>query len=319
MRPHALCLFVALVVGFPNVARAGDNDLVLSRLSIMSDGRPVQDNQAFRSLASELGVVIAPKFLAAAESLGYSGFQFSSEISYTTITSDGDYWCATEESSSCASDQGKPSGTIPTIGLFVRKGVWLPLPSFEVGAGAFNLVHSRLWAAQVFAKLALHEGFHDWPLPSLAVRGAASTLVGSEQMSLTVASFDISVSKPFGIQGTVNLEPYAGWNYLWIIPRSEVIDKAVPPEGGTTEFAHVQFAFAPQQAITRSRLFAGFKLKYNVLVFSTELNVALSGKSIDDTPATQPCGTPAIPLNQCDAQDRAGTQYTLAASVALGF
>ena len=77
--------------------------------------------------------------------------------------------------------------------MFARKGLWfLPLPSFEVGAGAVNVSGSKMWAAQIYGKFAIQEGFHDWPLPSLAVRGAASRLMGADQLDLTVASLDVS-------------------------------------------------------------------------------------------------------------------------------
>ena len=40
-----------------------------------------------------------------------------------------------------------------------------------------------MFALQGYAKLALQEGFHGWWLPSFAVRGAASQLLGTDPRS----------------------------------------------------------------------------------------------------------------------------------------
>ena len=39
-----------------------------------------------------------------------------------------------------------------------------------------------MYAIQGYAKFALQEGFHDWVLPSFAVRGSASQLLGTGQV-----------------------------------------------------------------------------------------------------------------------------------------
>ena len=72
--------------------------------------------------------------------------------------------------------------------------MWFPVPSFEVGAGAVHLVDSHIWTGQLYAKLALHEGYHDLPLPSLAVRGAVSRMMNQRELDLTVASLDVDRS-----------------------------------------------------------------------------------------------------------------------------
>ena len=80
-------------------------------------------------------------------------------------------------------------------GSTLRKGLWLPLPSSEVGLGAVHLMDSQMWAAQGYVKFALLEGYHKLPLPSIAVRVAASRVFGSRDLDLTVASADVSISK----------------------------------------------------------------------------------------------------------------------------
>lgn len=320
MRIFAVPLIVSLAA---TAALADGNDLVLARLSAINAAGDdvIPDKQAFRSLTSELGVALAPKFLAPSETLGYSGFQFSAELALNTINAGASYWCATEESSGCGG-ASKPTDLLPTVGIFARKGIWLPLPSFEIGAGAVHLGSSHMWAAQTYAKFALHEGYNDWPLPSLAVRAAASRLLGSEQLDLTVASADISISKGFAVQGTFSIEPYAGWNYLWIVPRSEVIDKTPNVDANDLPGdVAMNFVFPQQSNITRQRVFGGIKVKYYVFAFTAEVNVALAGSSVDDVAASSTtCDAAAAEeKGSCDAVDKAGSQKSLALSVALDF
>jgi hypothetical protein len=311
----------ALALCWPGAALADDNDLVLSRLGSMGTARVIGDNAGFRSLVSELGVALAPRFLTPADTLGYSGFQFSADTSFTTIDSSAAYWCATEEVAGCGTGD-KQSSTLTTFGLFARKGLWLPIPSIELGAGATNLLGSSMWAAQAYAKFAVHEGFHEWPIPSLAVRGAVSRLMGSEQLDLTIGSVDVSASKSFGLAGTVEVTPYGGWNYLWMVPRSEVIDKTpnVDVIAEPSDLAN-NFVFVDQDNIVRQRLFVGLKLKYYVFAITGEAVFALAGTSVDDRPGIDlDCAdAPADQRDRCDATDRAPGQQTYTISVAMDF
>ncbi len=322
MMRRLLGIALALATVTP-VAHAGENDLVLSRLGqIDASGTTViPNNQDFRSLVSEFGVAIAPRLMSPADTLGYSGFQFSVDYAFTTINKDASYWCATEQTGSCPGSKG--NGYLGTFGMFVRKGLWLPLPSFEVGGGFVNVTGtSSMVAAQAYAKFALHEGFHDWPIPSVAVRGAGSRLMGSEQIDLTVASLDVSASKSFGVAGTVNVTPYAGWNYLWIVPRSEVIDKTPNVDAFTTPGdVNKNFVFPDQANITRQRIFLGAKIKYYVFAISLEWDIALAGHSVDDRTGTDLKCDMAGPnqLGSCDAQDKAKSQQTFNLAISLDF
>ena len=319
----AIAALALAVAAAPGRARADDNDLVLSRLGGINTAGDdvVPNNQLYRSLVSELGVVLAPKFLSPSDTMGYSGFQFSAELAHNSIHNGASYWCATEETAGCGAGQEKSGGWLDTVSVFARKGMWLPLPSFEVGAGALHLVGSRMWAGQAYAKWALHEGFHDWPIPSVAARGAVSRVFGSEQIDLTVASLDLSVSKSFGVQGTINLAPYAGWNMLWIVPRSEVIDKTPQIDAyQTTQDFRMNFVFPEQDNITRQRFFGGVKVRYYVFALALEVNVALAGSSVDDRMGNTTCdNAPPDQQGDCDAKDKSGSQQTYAASVSMDF
>jgi hypothetical protein len=312
----AAVLAASLVLDLSAPARADSNDLVLSRHGDIVDGDVIPRNQEFRSIASELGVAIAPPVLTTADTLGYSGFRFDFATSFTSISNQSYYWCATEQAAACGSGGFDRSSLIPTVGLFVRKGIWIPLPSFEIGAGITHVTSSDMWVGQTYAKFSLHEGFHDWPLPSLSVRGAVSRLMGSRQLDLTVAAVDVSLSYTLGVQGTFSAAVYGGGGYLWIVPRSEVIDKTPGTDGDVA----MDFVFPTQDDITRTRLYLGLKGKYYVFSFIVEGIYTLAGTSIDNMPNTNtPCDDPAVAKNNCDAEDKSGAQLTISTSIGLDF
>jgi hypothetical protein len=316
---------IALLAATARPAAADPNDLVLSRLGTLIEdggGNPVDvigSNQDFRSLVSELGVVLAPHLLTPSDTLGFGGFQFAVDLNYTSVSTDATYWQALEKAPGDGTSGA--SGMMSTVGIFMRKGMWLPLPSFEIGAGVVHLGDSSMWAAQGYAKFGLHEGFHDLPIPSLAVRGAASRLMGSKDLDLTVASIDISVSKSFGVGGTINLAPYGGWNMLIIVPRSEVIDKTPNVDSlMVPDDIDMNFVFKDQDNITRQRFFLGARMQYYVFAITLEAAFATSGSSVDDRPGTDTvCGDTTEPTSNCDATDQAGAQQTYTLSVGLDF
>ncbi len=355
----AAATFAAVALGPTGAARAGRHDLALLKLCsrepsaamavaaecswVKRDAAsgvivsPVRVDPAaetrFRSLMSELGAVMAPRLQTPADTLGFSGFQVTAEIGATQIHNQAPYWDGVEGVSSAVpgAPAGRPDAWLTTVGGFVRKGIWLPLPAFEIGAGAVNLVGSRMIAAQGYAKLALHEGFHDWVLPSLAVRGGVSRVTGANDVQLTIGSFDISVSKAFGVGGTARLEPFGGVSFLFIDARSEVID-ATPScdayaaaqgstagRGGLCADAqtgrgfndlNANFVFPDQDVITRTRLFAGFKLKVAVAALVAEYQLTRAGESRD---GARRLGAPT------GAKDESGGQHGVSLSAGLDF
>jgi hypothetical protein len=335
-RWHLLCL-LGVALAWPGVARADKNDLQLLNLCSGATGPCQLDANAatkYRSLMSELGVVVAPRLMTPADTLGYAGFQFSAELGVTKISNnkqvDGRaFWDGIEAVHASDPSAVRPDSYITTVGGFVRKGLWLPLPAFEFGVGAVSVVGSHMYAMQGYAKIALQEGFHDWVLPSFAVRGSASQLLGTDQVNLTVYGVDVLVSKAFGIGGTARIEPFVGWNVLFIDARSGVIDSTPTcdayaqkqlaatdptpsgcPAGGNglwTDLAN-NFTFPSQDIITRYRWFGGFKLKLSVVFLAAELDIVQHGTSRDSSHDT---------AQQAGASDQSGTQETF--SLAAGF
>ena len=289
----------------PNRATAGGNDLVMSRLGNTVGNGVIGSNLDFRSLTSQLGVVFAPRLQSPADTLGFSGFQFSTDLSFTTIDADAPYWRAREE---------EGSNVMPTFSFFARKGIWLPLPSCEIGLGAVHLSDSQMWAAQGYIKFAILEGYHDLPLPSIAIRGAASRVFGSRDLDITLASIDVSISKHVGIDGTFGIEPYIGWNYLINIPRSDVVDKT-PHIANDWE---MNFVFKDQDNIIRTRIFLGMKAQYHVFTFTAQASFALPGSSTDDREVDVVCTSDSTTYG-CNSTDEAASQQTYTLSLGLDF
>jgi hypothetical protein len=349
--PLLLCAVGVVALAGQGRARAGNNDLRLLNLcpydpitlecswiqrtggQVTKTTFDVDAQTRFRSLMSELGFAIAPRVLTPADTLGFAGFQFSAELGITNINSERKvgspgnelaYWNGVETVDPTNLTARRPDSRLTTVGGFVRKGLWIPLPAFEFGAGALSIVGTRMYVLQGYAKLALQEGFHGWWLPSFAVRGGASQLLGTSEVDLTVYSVDLLVSKAFDIGGTARIEPFLGWSMLFIKARSGVIDATPncdafaapggpPPtaecaasQAGRGDDVNANFQFLEQDVITRQRFFGGFKLKMSVLFLAAQAEFALAGTSRDNSQAV-------------GAADRSGAQQTYSLSAGFDF
>ena len=323
-------LIVLAVLCMLRSAAADPNDLVLSRLATRLTDKSGQltgvvgENLEFRALASQLGVVLAPHLLTPADTLGFGGFQFDVTASQTSIDSREPYWRARAGSPDPTGTRGMANGpdVLRTIGVFAHKGLWFPVPSFELGAGAVHLIDSKTWAGQVYGKIGLHEGYHDLPIPSLAVRGAVSRMMNQRELDLTIPSVDVMVSKHFGIGGTWRLDPFAGWDLLLIVPRSEVIDATPDVDSlrmGNEADANFNFVFKDQATIFRHRILVGAKFQYYVVQLTIEAQFALAGSSVDDRTGTSTACQPNSTTFDCDAKDTAKAQTTLSVSAGFDF
>jgi hypothetical protein len=311
-------LALAGLLATAGAASADQNDLTLERLigmpsmpGVINDPSTIIQQSQFRSLMSELGVVMSPKFLSPADTLGWSGFQLSFDTSFTQISNKADFW---QKGVSQVS-----GGFLPTISVFARKGLWLPLPSIEIGAGGTKLLDSEMYALQLYIKFALHEGFHhhdDWLgviMPSIAVRGAVSHLFGSTQVDMTVISVDASLSKSFGIAGVLKLDPYLGANVLLNIVRSGVIDTTPNvdafKQGPQGPDLNANTTFPDPDTIVRWRLTAGFRLVYWRVALTGEFSYILC----NDTGSS--CGV----QNPTKITDRSDGQAQLSFSASMIF
>ena len=221
----AFALVVLLAMGLtPTLSYAGPYDVTLRGL-----GRPMPNDLQdpaylrFKKLGNELGLAMAPRPLAPAETLGISGFEFSLVSTFADINEAADYWQGQPGSPvflGVADGEGIPVGFwIPT--LHIRKG--LPL-STELGITASYLSFSEMFLLGAEAKIALHEKFTKWA-PDFAARGAIGSLFGNSDMKLTTVEVDVLMSYAFGIDGVMQLTPYAGWGLVFVDVISGVIDE----------------------------------------------------------------------------------------------
>ncbi|MCX4243201.1 hypothetical protein [Paraliomyxa miuraensis] len=287
----AACLVLAMAasMALPANAHAGKYDLDLTPLgSLETQGggtRIVQDNAAFRSLSSELGTIMAPKVVDPADSLGLSGFAISADVSINTLSSNQNYWQATSGADTAA----------PSMQIMGRKGLW---PGVEVGGGATHLFDSRMWALGGYGKIAFHEGFHHLPIPSIAIRGSFSRLLGAKDFNMTTAAPAVTVSHLFGLGKTFSLTPYVGYEALIIFSRSQVLnanpscdefpdaynedpDACDFPDGmgGTVNKPPSEFVFADGGAIVRHRPHFGARIIFSVIRIGLEAMFVPGGKS----------------------------------------
>ncbi|MFH2009416.1 MAG: hypothetical protein ABI333_22685 [bacterium] len=322
---------VGLLWTKPAAAESYRNDLNLANLyrhhlqgattpEAIRNGQ-INANRSFRSLMSQLGMALAPQYHAPAETTGFNGFAVVAKYAFTTIDDGSEYW---ENGLNRA-----PDPFLHTLSMDIRKGIWMPLPSFELGAGFTHLVSSHMFSLNAFAKFSLHEGFLHWPTPAIAIRFTGQRIVGTSQVDLTIVGLDVSISKSFGVGGIFNFTPYLGYNILWIWADSQVIDTTPgtdslqcsaddPGCSFTTPIRPGQFCdatngdcnnnyvFDDQDPIFRHRIFVGLRIIFYHVVLTIEGAWALKGSSKDDL---------ALGLAGDPIKDRAKVQQTYSFSI----
>lgn len=333
----------ACVLGATAPAWAGKNDLNLLNLCggaecswvhrrtdgwIESAAPDAAAKERFRSLMSELGSVLAPRIPMAAETMGISGFQVTAEIGLTQINNQQRYWDGVDGVSANNPAASRPDSALSTVGMFLRKGLWLPLPNAEIGAGVVHLLDSQMLSWQAYAKLALHEGFNEWPFPSVAVRASLGYLTGTDQARMTTTSLDLLASKAFGLLKTVRFEPLAGVSVMFVDVRSGAIDTTPSCDGyglaanapgsvatpagcysaqrNTANDLKAVVVFPKQDTILRYRVFGGAKVRLGVAYLLAQYEFFPPGKSRDQN---EPSG----------ARDQSSGQNALSMSAGFDF
>lgn len=240
-------------------------------------------------------------------------------------------------------DQELPGTIAPTIAVMIRKGIWMPLPSFELGVGVKHLLGSNMWGPTATAKLSLHEGFQGWPVPAIAVRGSGTRVMGSPDFNLTVIGIDGSISKHFGIADSFNVTPYAGYQFLIMVTDSEQVD-ATPAINPYEETARAypndptkwntcdlnaskgdcwgNFAFADLSNIMRHRAFFGVRANIAFATVSVEYTYFTAGGTDDEINAntiSDPNDPNAPKWKKVIIPDSAGAQHSWSIAVGLDF
>jgi hypothetical protein len=227
-------------------ARAEAMDLALERLvangstCLSSDGagrfeptgaedcRP--DNLAFKRLVNQLGFALAPPAMHSARTTGFGGFNVAFEASYTSISSDADYWKrGTQGAPDPATKQAQRSNSSPAsilqqYSLKLRKGFGYGL---EITGVVGFLPHTSLVNGGADVRFALLEGFRKGLLgilPDIAVGSGVRTITGTAELQLTTVGADVQISKPLVIADTSSLTPWLGYQYVWVFGDSGLID-----------------------------------------------------------------------------------------------
>ncbi len=256
------------------MAFAGTNDLRLSRFGTFEEidhedcvqicGQVSRDVDGFNRFVSEFGQVMAPRLIAPSETLGQAGFAVKMMASLSDIPHQSDHWQTGLEGRS-------PNPLLFTGHLQVRKG--LPF-SFEVAGNLGYLSGSEIFSMGADLRWALNEGF-DW-FPDVAVRGTVNTVVGAPELNMINTGWDLSASKSFGLAGVTSVTPYIGYQQLYTIASTRVLN-AYPQDPRPPQFSRTnpQVRFAPEFVFSQTtemanRLFVGGRLNVWIMSFTLE-------------------------------------------------
>lgn len=274
-----IAAMLAALVAVPSTATALENDLVLSRFAdfnprefgdscVNACGIVKPNRELFEGLVRDFGQVMAPRLASPAETLGEAGFAVAAMASMSFVDANEEWWKQGVEDRA-------PSDSLLTGHLQVRKG--LPF-SFEVAGNLGYLFASEMFTLGADMKWAINEGFYYFP--DLAFRGSVNTLMGSSDLNLVTAGGDLSASKSFGIAGVMQLTPYVGYQLLYIIgssrllnaypqdPRPPQFDTDTPSGPGSDTFSP-EFVFQ-QYTTDVNRFFFGARANVWILNFVLE-------------------------------------------------
>lgn len=186
------------------------------------------DNAAFHRVAAQYGFAFAPAAMHSARTTGVGGWHVALEAAYTSIDSSAEYWKRGSRGSASLADgnttNSSPASVLQLYSLKLRKGFGY---GFELAAQTGFMPLTRLWNAGVDIRISLLEGFRTGIpgyVPDLAVGGGVRTITGTTQFQMTLASFDAQISKPIRVAEAVVLTPWVGYQHLWTIIDSNVVD-----------------------------------------------------------------------------------------------
>ena len=187
-------LIISLILFFPCTPTTASTDIELPEDFIQSE---------FEDLSRQAGIAISYAPLAPAEPLGILGFDVGIEVTAVDIDQDESFW--TE-----AVDETPPSYLIiPKI--HAQKG--LPF-GFDVGLEYAEAPGTNIGLIGGELKWAFIKG--GMAIPSVALRGSYTQLLGVDDLDLTTYGADLSISKGFGF-----LTPYAGVGQIWISSKEK--------------------------------------------------------------------------------------------------
>jgi hypothetical protein len=186
------------------------------------------DNAAWAKLVSQYAMAIAPSAMHPARTTGYGGFELSLFGTLTSMSKSQDFMKNGTEGAITGgkfpSRNDSPDGVLQVFGVTGRKG--LPY-GFEIEGSAGYVANTELAVLGGGVRLSPFEGFRKGALgvlPDLSVGAYVNTLTGTNKVKMTVPALDVQLSKPIAIANQVVIQPYLGWQIVWIDVDSGVVD-----------------------------------------------------------------------------------------------
>lgn len=272
-RTVAVAAALGLVLGASTATASSPHDLNLAEFldfdvqEVEDDrvwGEARGDEDAFSELTQDLGQITAPRPTAPSDTLGQAGFAVNLMSSVSVVPADEDYWQRAANS---------PSSGFFTSHLQVRKG--MPM-SLELVGNLSHVARSQMFAMGADLRWALHEGYRYFP--DIGARASVNTITGAPELNLINASWDVSISNAFGIGGVTELTPYLGYQQLYTVASTRVLnaqpqDPRPPQTLGRDDGPDLNFApeyVFDQRTHTANRFFGGVRLNTWIMSFTLE-------------------------------------------------
>lgn len=259
----------ALLWSISPAASAARYDIILGRLCTKDgNNQTICSQDKFERLMTDLGLIIAPVFLAPAETLGINGFELALEGTVAPLYNRRDYWVGKlypTDTNTVSVSEGKPQSSVVIPRLHLRKG--LPF-SFEIGTQVAYVPDSSLFTVGAEIKWAFQEGFRY--IPDFALRFSINHMVGSRDFELTTGGWDISISKAFGLGGSLSLTPYIGYNMLFIDATAQAVLVLADPNIAAEHDENFNFKRMRWQDNIHNRFFVGCRLVTYIFQFAAE-------------------------------------------------
>ena len=275
--PTTTTLGIVLVVSAMTAAlsaSAGKLDLTLARFANCDAAGVCNPLYAdYETFMAEYAFGLAPKKMAPAETLGFSGFYMGFEAPITLRPLGN----AAENRWEIGTPTDEVQAFMFTPTIHIRKG--LPF-SFEVGSTVSYLAQSEILVLGGEVKWALFEGYRTgWRafLPDVAARGTINRIIGSSDVDMSVVGVDASISYAFGVGGMITLTPFAGYQYTWTIINLEPM-LYKDGSGYHTETTNAtgdktwNVSDLGNPLLMRSNAFFGLRVGYALLAYTFELD-----------------------------------------------
>lgn len=208
----AFSISVLLAVAAPRVAEARDYTADMSVFQFDCAGVVGcngLDTAGFRDYVTQISEALAPAYLGPANSLGHRGFEITYSVGFNPVNSNMTYWSAPSAGQPGLEDN--PGGHYYTNQLRIRKG----LPhSLQVGGSVTHMFESNLWAIGLDLSWSFVEGYRKAPDVGLMV--SIGTVLGAADLLTVHMNAALIISKSFAIAGLFSIEPYAGYNMMFV-------------------------------------------------------------------------------------------------------